>query len=162
MKSVRFILAGMLAFLVACGTEQTKPSAEETARADIMALDALREQFMGLFKVGDASGLAGLYTEDAILMPPEKPAAAGRQAIEAVFRTTFDRFSAKLNIAFDEIEIAGDWAFERGSYALTLTPKAGGEPIQETGKYLMILRTDSDGSWKLARDIWNADWPRPS
>ena len=152
----------MLAFVVACSREPAVPSAVETTGADIAALDALREQFVGLFQVGDASSLAALYTEGAILMPPEKPAATGRQAIESVFRATFGQFSAKLNIDFDETKIAGDWAFERGSYALTLTPRDGGEPIQESGKYLMILRRDSQGSWKLARDIWNADRPRPS
>ena len=160
MKKAHLVLVCLLALPVACGKEPTGPSAQERARADTGGIDTLREQFMNLFKAGDATALARLYTENAVLMPPGEPAVTGRKAIELKLQTTFDRFTAVLSATFDEIEIAGDWAFERGSYTLTLTPKVEGEPLQEVGKYLLILRRNSNGSWKLARDIWNSDQTR--
>ena len=160
MRRARVILMGLLALPLACGKEKAEPSVEERALADSEGIDTLREQFMNLFRAGDATALARLYTENAVLMPPGEPAVTGRKAIELKLQTTFDRFTAVLNVTFDEIEISGDWAFERGSYTLTLTPKVEDEPIREVGKYLLILRRNSDGSWKLARDIWNSDPPR--
>ena len=54
---------------------------------------------------------------------------------------------------------AGGWAFERGGYTIALASKAGGEPIRETGKYITKLGRRSDGTWVIARDIWNSDAP---
>ena len=51
--------------------------------------------------------------------------------------------------------------FER-ECAQTLTPKAGGEPTEDSGKWLGILKRQPNGSWKVHRDIWNSDKPFPS
>jgi ketosteroid isomerase-like protein len=57
----------------------------------------------------------------------------------------------------EEVRVAGDWAYSRGTYSATLTPKAGGEPREDSGKYLTILERQSDGSWKIARDCFNSN-----
>lgn len=56
--------------------------------------------------------------------------------------------------------MVGDWAFERGSYKITLTPKGGGEPIQDIGKYITIYERQPGGTWGMARDIWNSNDPQ--
>jgi ketosteroid isomerase-like protein len=33
--------------------------------------------------------------------------------------------------------------------------KAGGQVKKAAGQYLFILKKQSDGSWKIARDIWD-------
>jgi ketosteroid isomerase-like protein len=71
-------------------------------------------------------------------------------------------FRAEFSLDIDEVELAGDdWAFERGTYTIALTPKAGGTPIRDTGKYLTIYRRQADHSWLMARDIWNSNNPLP-
>ncbi|MEE8586821.1 MAG: hypothetical protein V3T83_18425 [Acidobacteriota bacterium] len=61
-----------------------------------------------------------------------------------------------------EVEVAGDWAFDRGTYTITLTPKAGGEPVfEDEAKYLTITKRQPDGSWKIYRTISNSDRPLP-
>jgi ketosteroid isomerase-like protein len=71
-------------------------------------------------------------------------------------------FDAEFSLAPEEVQIAGpDWAFERGTYDISLTPKAGGEPMQDAGKYITIYRRQSDGSWAMSRDIWNSSNPVP-
>lgn len=42
---------------------------------------------------------------------------------------------------------------------LTLTPKDGGEPVQESIKGRHVYEKQEDGSWKIAQDIWNTDRP---
>jgi uncharacterized protein (TIGR02246 family) len=57
---------------------------------------------------------------------------------------------------FEEVEIAGDWAFEWGTYKGTVVPP-GEPPIRETGKIMRILKRQSDGSWKVYRAMGMAD-----
>jgi uncharacterized protein (TIGR02246 family) len=50
-----------------------------------------------------------------------------------------------------EIRVLGDWAYVRNHIEVTMTP-AGGAPISRSGYMLSILRKESDGQWRLARD----------
>ena len=55
--------------------------------------------------------------------------------------------------------ICDDWAIVRGTYTETYVPKSGGEPKQDTGKYILVYKRQSDGQWKLHREIGNSDLP---
>ena len=147
--------------VVACepAAEQPQPAENATAEADLQALNKLREEFVSVHNTNDASTLATLYTDDGILMPPNAQAATGKQAIESWFQTSFDQFTAELTLSSVDLQVAGDWAFERGTYTINLTPKAGGESMEDNGKYIVIPQKQADGSWRLARDIWNSDKP---
>ena len=61
---------------------------------------------------------------------------------------------------FEEIKVAGDYAFEWGTYRWTSRPRAGGDPVSSSGKLLRILQRDSDGSWKMYRTIATNDSTR--
>ncbi len=134
---------------------------EATTAIDVAAINSLRDEFIALHNASDAAGLTGLYTNDAVLMPPNQEPVIGDQAIESWFQTTFDQFSIEFTLASDELEVVGDLAFDGGTYMIALTPKADGEPMEERGKYIVILRKQVDGSWKLVRDIWNSNNPLP-
>lgn len=60
-------------------------------------------------------------------------------------------FTIDSSVSVEEIEVSGDWAFERGAYRMKLTPIGGGAPIEDEGKYLDIVRRQGDGTWKYAR-----------
>ena len=92
-------------------------------------------------------------------MEPNQPALIGKEAIRSFFQTHFDQFATKGTDEPVEVEVAGDWAFVRGTYTITQTPKAGGEPIEDSGKWLAIYKRQPDGSWKCYCDIWNSDRP---
>ena len=94
-------------------------------------------------------------------MPPNHEALIGRQAITDDTGAMFEGMSAELTLSSEEVEVAGDWAFDRGSYTMKMTPKGDGEPMEEKGKYIVILQKQTDGSWKFAREVWNSDDPLP-
>ena len=131
------------------------------AEADVEAINSLRDEFIALDNASDAAGLASLYANDAVLMPPNEAAVTGKQAIESWFQNTFDQFTTEFTVASEELEVVGDWAFDWGAYMTALTPRAGGEPTEDRGKYIVILRKQVDGSWRIVRDIWNSDNPPP-
>jgi ketosteroid isomerase-like protein len=37
----------------------------------------------------------------------------------------------------------------------------GGQAMIDKGKYLVVMKRQVDGSWKVAVDIWNSDLPQP-
>jgi len=65
-----------------------------------------------------------------------------------------------------EATVAGEYAFARGTYTLVMTPKLDrrgefGDLSVVDGKFLTVLHHEPDGSWKIYRDIFNANNPSP-
>src|SRR6476661_4938321 len=57
------------------------------ASADMKALQAVDQAWLKAFNTADAEGLAKLYDEHAMLLPPNAPAAKGRAAIKTMLGT---------------------------------------------------------------------------
>lgn len=57
-----------------------------------------------------------------------------------------------------EVDGRGDLAYVRGRYSMVMALPSQPE-LSESGKYIEIWRKQPDGSWKLFRDIFNADAP---
>jgi ketosteroid isomerase-like protein len=70
-----------------------------------------------------------------------------------------DQFTFHQEITIDETEITGSWAFSRGMFVSTLTPKGEGQAVLIDGKFMTVLKRQADGSWKIYRDIWNSNLP---
>lgn len=157
------VLVAFALVWMACAPRQPEPVAEETAKAEVeAALNSLREAYVTATNAGDAAGVANLFAEDAMRMAPNAPAEVGREAIQSGLQASFDTYANNLTASTDEIEVAGDWAFSRGSYTITLTPKAGGQPTEDAGKWLNVSKRQPDGSWKITRHIWNSNNPLPA
>ena len=128
---------------------------------DVAAIQRLTEDWHDGWLAGDADALVALYADGAVLMPQSQPAVLGKEAIHSLYQSVFREYTVKGDGETLEIEIGGNWAFLRGTYTLTATPKAGGERLEDAGKHLFILKRQPDGSWKIARLIANSDQPPP-
>lgn len=122
---------------------------EEQVRAASAAWD-------DAFNAGDLLRLMALYAEESVDMPPNLPALEGKTAIESDLQYILDEFTAHHQTSIIDIKIGGDLAIERANYAMTLTPKAGGEPMTEVGKHI-VVRQKSGDEWKVVWEIWNSD-----
>jgi uncharacterized protein (TIGR02246 family) len=109
------------------------------------------EQFAAAFGAADAVALAGLYTEDAQLLPPNGDFVNGRGTIQTFWQGVMDAGVASASLTTVEALAVDSLAFEVGQYALA---DADGNPIDE-GKYIVIWKLTADG-WRLHRDIWNS------
>jgi len=158
-----FILAFALAAILTFAGCQTAPTPEpkRDVAADIKAVRALLDQHIAAMNSSDAAAVAATYADDGIEMPPNEPPAEGRQAIQARLEAVIKGNAVKLEAMPLEAQVAGDWAYGRGNYTTSVTPKSG-KPMVESGKYLSIARRQPDGSWKSYRLIWNSNNPPPS
>jgi uncharacterized protein (TIGR02246 family) len=123
-------------------------------------IDKTRTEYVESWKAGDAERIANLYVDGGIVMYPDHPPVIGHAAIAEYFKGFFAEFDAlDFQLASSEIVIAGDWAYDRGTYRWKAKPKKGGAPMDDDGKYLVILRREPDGRWRVARDMDNSDRP---
>ena len=107
----------------------------------------------------DVDAWVATFTDAGVQMPLNAPANLGSERIRAWSQTFLAPFRVQFALVVDEVQAAGSWAFERGTYKINLTPKAGGEAIQDIGKYITVYKRQPAGAWKIARDIWNSNNP---
>lgn len=152
-------LAGGHFGVIAPGTPFWPPVREvflqALADADRADIAAVRAQFEAAENASDIAQVRASLASDIVLMAPNAPAAVGIDSAAARLQRTFDAGRLEIHYTSEEIEVFGDWGFDRGTYRYTMTPKSGAEPSSQTGKYLWISQRQADGSWKLSRVTWN-------
>ena len=158
MNSFRVLLTVLLTSVLV-GCTPTSQNTGSTSSDDPAVVNNVRNEFMSAFNAGDAAKVASLYAADAVIMPTHQPVITGRDAIENYNKTFFEMFTVTVNISPVETKVFGDRALDRGTYTMQLTPKAGGSPMMDEGKYLVLLQRQADGSWKLTHDIDNTSMP---
>ena len=129
---------------------------------ELEGIDRTREAHIAALNDGEADAWVACFAADAVQMPPNSPPNVGADSIRAWSGGLLAAFRPEFSLLPDEVQLAGaDWAFERGTYTITLTPRAGGEPIRDVGKYITIYQRQADEAWVMARDIWNSNNPPP-
>ncbi len=140
--------------LVAC-----VPASQQDTEADADAIRALLAAFDAGVNTDDQAALVALYAEDVISMPPDAAGRIGLETIVAAMEEGFGANTIQLTSVVDEVEVAGDLAYVRVTYDETITPTAGGDAEQMHGNWLVILRRQEDGSWKIWREMWSVFTP---
>jgi uncharacterized protein (TIGR02246 family) len=112
------------------------------------AIESAVRRYVAASNQGDVKALAALYADDAVLLPPDHEPIQGREAIKAFWSQGTDQ---GLEVTTLAIEVEGDLGYLVGRYNLPATEE---EPA-DSGKYVMCLKRQRDGSWKLTADIWN-------
>jgi uncharacterized protein (TIGR02246 family) len=122
------------------------------------ALTKLAKAWEAAFNAKEIAKVAAMYTDDAVVMPPNHEAVRGRANIEAFFK---EMEGANFTLTPFESATSGSTAYEAGTYQMSMTPKTG-QPTTDKGKYVVVLKRGSDGQWRLAFDIFNSDMPLPA
>jgi len=135
--------------------------AEVDVDADIAAIEDVLNQYAVSSNAGDFELWLSLHADDIVKMPPGAPAIFGKEDLRAIFKPAFDDFNTSCVLYPEEAQVDGDLGFARGTYTLSITPKAGGETIivMPDGKYLTICKRQADGSWKIYIDCYNSNVP---
>jgi uncharacterized protein (TIGR02246 family) len=142
-RGFRPLLGALTAGLAACAGE-----APEVDAASRGAIEATLDRYVAASNEGDAAALARLYAEDALLLPPDHEPIHGREAIGEFWRQGTD---TGLEISALRLEVDGDVAYLVGRYRLPPTDQEDAD----SGQYVLCLKRQADGDWKLTADIWN-------
>ena len=127
---------------------------DQSVREAQAAIEAANARFSEAFARGDAKALAAMYTSDAIAFPPDSEMIRGNEAIGNFWKTTRDTGVQSATLTTVDVGRSGDVAYEVGKVSLTIQP-VGKEATTAADKYVVVWKRQSDGSWKLHRDIWN-------
>lgn len=125
-------------------------------------IEETNAEFSAVASRGDAAAIAALYTDDAVVLAPNAEMVRGKQAIKGLFDGMIQQMGApQLTLRTIQVDEVGDMANEIGEYTLKFQP-AGGEPVTDIGKYVVIWKRQGDDSWKLHIDVWNTNSPLPT
>ena len=140
-------------FIISCESKSTFDI--NKARFNI---DKQNKKYMKFYNNGDASSVAELHSDDALVMPPNIDMVKGKISIKKVIS---DGISAgATDLAFTTINMYGNEEFvtEVGRYSLNV--KNEGEILMsDSGKYIVLWEQVSKNNWLMKADIWNSDLP---
>ena len=118
-------------------------------------------KFAEAFNRGDLDAAVEFYTDDATFLHPNVDIVSGKQAIKAFFEAGRAFLGLKtLNFEILESDHDGNLAYERGIIQIDMELE-GKQPLIDKGKYVVVMKRQTDGSWKVVADIWNSDLPQP-
>ena len=128
------------------------------------AADAIRQLDVDFMKAANAKNAGALvrafYAPDAVMMPPNHPIVEGRTGIQGFLQSLIDGGFTSIKLDTTTVASAGDLAYGRGRYTLSMSPP-GGAPVQDVGKYAVVYRRQANGSWRAVADIFNSDQAAP-
>jgi uncharacterized protein (TIGR02246 family) len=154
------LFGGLLLGLLVIGCAAGPPAADTAA--DEQAIGAVSAREIASFNSGAVDETLAVFTADAVVMSPNEPMHSGADAIRTWLQNMASQFTVSGRYTDSKITVAGDWAIERYTAVLSLTPKAGGAPVEEPMKGIHIYQRQADGSWRIAQDVWNSDAPPPT
>ena len=140
-------------FIISCETKTTFDL--DRARSHI---DEQNKKYMGFYNNGDASGVADLHVDEAIVMPPHIDLVKGKEAIKEVIS---DEISAgATDLVFTTLDMYGneDYVTEVGRFSLNIKDN-GKIVMNDSGKYIVLWEQVSKNNWLMKADIWNSDLP---
>src|SRR5258705_12342156 len=122
--------------------------------ADVKQMIRQKEDaFETALRAANADGMTAMYADDAILMPPNAPAAKGKAAIREYWAGLIGMTSqANLKLTIADVWTSGDTAIERGMWNVTMTPKGGTAEMSDNGNYVIVWQ-NRGGKWQAVSDI---------
>ncbi|HEY3444083.1 MAG TPA: nuclear transport factor 2 family protein [Paludibaculum sp.] len=137
--------------LGACATDQARTGRPDQARTDEIAVRQTLAVTEQRINKGDLS-FVNVFADDAVIIAPSAPDIIGFDAIQAAYAGLLKQASMEVHFSTEEVVIAGDLAYERGTYTLRMSDRASGKVLQNVkNKHLHILRRQPSGSWKTWR-----------
>lgn len=137
--------------------EPAKPAVDRAAEeASLKAAELAWSEAAGKKEIDN---FLTFVTDDTIQLPPNAPAATGKDAVRKEWETLFGLKDSTVKWTPTLVQVAesGEIGYTSGTYSLTFTdPKAG--KVEDKGKYLEVWKK-VEGKWKCYIDMYSSDGP---
>lgn len=144
------VLAGASLFLISCG-------GTESTASDEAAIKAANQKWMELIASRDAKSIATeIYSENGMMLPPNAPKVAGREALEKGWGEMFNIPGMALTFETESLTFAksGELAVEVGTYKFA--SGEGATQSTELGK-AVVTWVKKDGKWQVLTDMFSSN-----
>jgi uncharacterized protein (TIGR02246 family) len=130
-------------------------AAAQAGRLDQSILDGA-DTYRKAVLAGDAAAVAATYRDDAVELPPCRPAVKGRAEIERYYHELFQSPMKVTPFTFSYLEatVVGNTGYAAGTYERQLS--GGSASISDSGKFIVVVKRTGQG-WKTAYVIYNGD-----
>jgi len=98
------------------------------APADVQAIKEANTAWDKAWTDGDADALASLYADNAVAMPPNLPAVAGKDALRASSKKYFAQFKDENRSVVEDVRVSGNLAVAWGTQRDPDYAEGGWEP----------------------------------
>jgi uncharacterized protein (TIGR02246 family) len=128
---------------------------ERLEATDIAKIYQLWNEYADSINSVNLEHLLSLWQTDGILLPPYRTQNHGKDEIREYIEVQVIQFGSEFSINPDIVRVLGEYAYSFGSFYSTVMPKVEGVTKPICGKFLSILKKQSDGSWKILADCFN-------
>ena len=125
--------------------------------ADQAAIMAQGRAFSAAYVANDAAAIGAIYSDSAVLMPPNRTV-RGRAAIEQAFTWSPPYRQLAHRMTANRLVIRGGMAVEEGIWTST-GQRGDAEPVESSERYLLVWVRESDGVWRILYDMWHRPQP---
>ncbi len=133
---------------------------EQAAREET-SIRAFFDRYADLFMTHQGDAWMDLWDENGVQLPPNDSMHVGKESIR---RANWDYIndpsrSFEFTITTQEVILfESGHALARGVYKMTTSTERGDSSIMD-GKFMSVLKKQSDGRWLLFRDCFNSNIP---
>lgn len=152
---IGFVLMREIARIEGQRLRETSIASGVNTDEDMAAIEKVRLSFNSAYNNGNAGAIAELVERDAIWMPHGEAVIRGQNNIRSRYAKFFSNFSSKFEFKTADIQLFGECAFLSGEWSRIDTPKRKGKERDVSGHYLMVLKKQPHGPWKIVCDMWN-------
>jgi uncharacterized protein (TIGR02246 family) len=140
------------------GQAEQQQEIQRARAADEAAIRAASVAWSQAATAKDLDKAVSFYSDDALQFPNKAPAAKGKENIRKNWAPMLAAPGPGLSWQTGSVEVArsGDIAFETGTYVFLSTDKKG-KSSDEKGKFVVVWKKQSDGSWRVVVDTDNTD-----
>lgn len=114
----------------------------------------LRQMWSDAFNQRDAEQLVSFYAEDAVMLPPNAPAAIGAAAIRELVKKMFSIGVCDLRIQQKQVEYTGPLAVEIAAYTWKI-PSGKNAVRNEAGRLVTTWRRAANGEFQITISVWS-------
>ena len=106
----------------------------------------------------DVDRILSYWTDDAVVLPPGLPSVVGKAALRQYVEGSMRIPGFRITWESTDVTFSPDgqlaYMFSRNEVTVNAPD---GAPITTEGRAVTIWRRESDGEWRCAVDIWNAE-----